>query len=192
MTKQDKETKKKLAEGKKAAREATKKASKNKLKKSADKMLMDMAADMPGNGGKFLLTCAAEQDKLDAESAKIRLAKKALRAKMKTEKVVLEVFDAVMKMRKREPEEQAAYRATEALYTQQLDMKLSVGQKAQIELLEEQRKKARAGMDEITGVASAGREVGSGTEPPKDEEEEEVVPLKNEALSIAAASAATH
>ena len=185
---------KKTKEGKQASKAAQKKAAKNKLKKESDKLLLNMASELPGNGGKYLLASAKKMDQLNADAEKIRLAKKTLRSEMKREKIVLEVFDAVMRMRKREPEEQESYRVTEALYTQQLEMYVSPKQKEHLAKLQKQKEAAHQAMADIVSDGDAGEAIGSNAGPRDEEEEEEIdgIPAENKALTPVITSTMAH
>jgi hypothetical protein len=169
----------------KSTKAANKKKAANKLKKEAkaigDQALMEMAAEQPAGKGKWLLTKTQQIDKLEAERSKINLAIRGVRAELKEGKVELRVYDHVRKLRKMEPEDSRAFKATEALYTEQLDMELSPQQKDQMDEIEKKREAARAAMADIHGD-DAGKEVGSGGPIGHNSGATEGLPVKNEAV----------
>lgn len=174
VDKQEKEAaKKKKKEGLKATRAAEKKAKKLKAQKEAkkigDKLLVDMAEKQPAGGGKTLLLITHALDKIEEQISALNLAKRGERAKLKEMKVELRVYDHVRKLRKMDPEDARSFKATEALYTEQLGMELSPEQKKQIEEINERREAAKTALAAVHGD-DTGKEVGSSTMPASEEE----------------------
>lgn len=207
----------KIKEGKKTTRAVAKVAAKNKITKEAskaakvagDKALLTMASDMPVGQAKSFLTAIAKRDNIRAQQKVLALAMRGVRGELKAMKIDLTPLDHVLKLRDMDPEDARAFKATEALYTQQLGMEVSPAQQAHIDAINEKRENARKAMSDING-GDTGKEVGSGdTAGTKHAEEDGEdtdaeapapapagVPAKNEALSrpyiAASASSSAH
>lgn len=174
-------TEKKVAEGKRSSRKAEKLAEKAKIKKAADAIITNMASDMPGAGqAKSFLQITRDLDKIEADIAALNLAKRGKRAALKEMKIELRVYDHVRKLRKMEPEDAKSFKATQALYEEQLLMPLSDDQKAQLEIINKKREEARIAMAAANG-GDTGKEVGSGANE-EPEEDHSGVPQINEAI----------
>jgi uncharacterized protein (UPF0335 family) len=186
------EVEKKVKEGKKSSAKATKAGNKKKLKQAADKMLNDMASSLPAGGGNLLVKSTAELDKLNAEKAKIALAVKAVRSKMKEGKIDMTAFDRIYQLRKMDEDDRRAHLASQALYAEQLNMELAPHQKAMKEHLNEKRKEAEEAMTAVHGEGT-GEEAGSETVTADTGKPAAAgaVPARNEKLS-ASAAAVTH
>lgn len=180
---------KKVKESKKNANDATKKKAKIETKKAADKIITETAAKVPLSvgGGKSFLALVHQLDELLAKQAALALAKRGVRAKLKEMKIELAPLDAVLRLRKMEPEDALSYKATCAIYEQQLAMPLTDDQKKVVSNLEKKRDDARKSLAEVNG-GDTGKEVGSSASAPASSS---AIPAKNEALSHSA-SAATH
>lgn len=150
-------------------------------------MLLKMAADAPViMGTNVVLKADADLTKIEAEAAKLALARKAVRATLKDNKIELRVFDHVRKIKKMDPEDQRSFKATDALYTQQMGMELSPAQETQLKILAAQREQSRKDIVSLSG-GDTGKEIGSHTGSDDDEshEVETTVPAKNESIAAA-------
>jgi hypothetical protein len=168
-----------VKEKKKNARAADKKKKKDALNKAADRLIVDIALQQPGaNASKTFLSLNADLDKLDAEAAKHRLARRGVRGRLREMKVDLSSLDRVRKLKNMEPEDVIAKKATEALYEQQLGLNLSDDQKHLLGKLNEKQEADRQALIKASG-GNTGKEVGSAVD-------EEALPAKNEALAHSA------
>ena len=151
-----------VKESKSNAKKATKAANKKALKAASDKLLVTMAADMPGaNASKSFLDLNGQLDKIELEAAKLNLAKRGVRGELRKMKVDLSALDRVRKLRKMEPEDVVAKKATEALYEEQLSMPLSDEQKAFLKALNAKREENKKAILAASG-GNTGKEVGTG------------------------------
>lgn len=157
-------TEKKKRAGAKAGRKATKGAKAIKAKRAGKKLgdaaLLTMAADLPAGGAKSLMQITHAIDKLEDNRKQVNLAIREQRAKLKEMKIELGVYDHVRRMRKMEPEDARAFKATEALYTESLGLELSPQQSLQIDAIHKRRADAQEALEDIHG-ADSGKEVGS-------------------------------
>jgi hypothetical protein len=177
--KTDKEVKETKANAKKASKAAAKLA----MKKAADKILVSMAGDFNAAGAsKSFLNSNLRLDKLETQKDVINKAIRGERATLRQMKVDLRCLDRVRKLRKMEPEDVRALKATEALYEEQLNMELSPEQKKVVDDLNKQREENKKAMLNANG-GDTGKEVGTAAQVPERHDIEKV-PL--------AASSATH
>jgi hypothetical protein len=157
-----KKTDEEVKESKANAKKATKAANKKAMKAASDKLLVTMAADMPGaNASKSFLDLNGQLDKIELEAAKLNLAKRGVRGELRKMKVDLSALDRVRKLRKMEPEDVVAKKATEALYEEQLSMPLSDEQKAILKALNAKREENKKAILAASG-GHTGKEVGTG------------------------------
>jgi len=150
-----------VKESKANAKRATKAANKKALKAASDKLLVDMASNMPGhNASKNFIDLNMKLDKIELEAEKLNLAKRGVRGELRKIKVDLSALDRVRKLRKMEPEDVVAKKATEALYEEQLSMPLSDKQKAILADLNKKREDNRKAILAASG-GHTGKELGT-------------------------------
>ena len=168
MPKEPVTTEEKLADAKKASKSANKKQKAKKVnaaaKKLAEKTVIEMAADMPAAKGNAFITEFNNYVKAVGQCRAAAKLKGSVRSKLKSFKVDMKAFDRVFKLYEMDEGDVAALKATEALYEQQVGMKLSPEQKAIVGAIETKRENNRAAMATVTGN-EIGKSVGS-TEPP--------------------------
>jgi len=176
---------KKIAESKKNSRAADKKKAKEELKRTSNKLLMDMAAKLPAGPGKKFINDNIILDDLEAQRRKISQAISAKRKEMKSDKIDLKAMDVVRKLRDMEPEDRAAHKTTVSLYEQQLDLPLSEEQQTLINAMRKRQDDTKASIIASHG-GDAGEEVGSGNGsriPERNEEVGDVPPVAAEAAA---------
>lgn len=159
-TKKEQKVAEKVADAKKNAKSATKIKAQNDRQKAADKMLVSMANELPAGQAKSLIQVTHAIDKLEEQRKTINLAIKGQRAILKEMKIDLEPYDHVRKLRKKDPEDVKYFKATVAMYENQLQMELSPSQKEDLEAINKKREEARLAMAEVNG-GDTGKEMGS-------------------------------
>lgn len=150
-----------VKETKKNAKAATKAAGCQAAKEAGDKLIVGMAQALPGhNSAKSFLSHNFTLDKLDMEAERVNLARRGVRGELRKMRVDLGCLDRVRKLRKMEPEDVVAKKATEALYEEQLSMPLSDEQKQIVKDLNQQREENKKSMLKASG-GETGKEVGT-------------------------------
>jgi hypothetical protein len=158
MSKEDKKTKKKLAEGKSASKSADNTKLKNKMKKAADSAMVEMAAALPAGGANLLKVAAKKLKDVRARKKVLNAEERAIFASLKEGKINIKDFKTVYRWSEMEPGDVKSEKATCALYAEQMEMELSPAEKASIEEINNRREEARK-LTLATG--DTGKEVGS-------------------------------
>ncbi len=179
MTKLTDEEKQKKASGKNAAKAAQKKKQKNIAEKAAAETINKIASDLPHGAAKSFLKLVQDLRDSDQRKKAEGIVRRGIRAKLKEIKIELRVLDHTLKLQDMEPEDALSFKATQAIYEEQLGMDLTEDQKKKVSELNEKREAARVSMAASNG-GSTGKEIGSGTE---EDEPNDDLPARNEAVA---------
>lgn len=182
MSKED--AKKKVAEGKSAAKNAKKIGDKNKIGREAkrlqDKEVMVIAAELPAGQGNSFLKMHVEHGKAEIAIAAAQKWRRTVRASMKGIKIDMDAYNRVNKLAKMDPNDVKAKKTTEALYERTLGLETSPEQNALIDDINKKREDARVAMAQVNG-GDTGKEIGSGSSEAGDDDDS--LPERNDALS---------
>lgn len=160
-------------------------------KAAGDKVLTEIATNLPHGSGKRFLEITKEIDDIENQMSLLNKRKRGCRASLKEMKIDLRPYDHVRKLRKMEPEDMKSFEASVALYKDQLSMTLSVHQEVIKKELEGQREAARDAMLDASG-GDTGKEIGSnaGTDAAAPRPPAAAVPERND--NFRPASTAAH